>query len=81
MYSEETGGVYVRHTENEARCSIWSKQGVNKKIPHSDWATPIVVVTKTAGQSMFMWRFQNPINPVLKTDIYPLPLPEKLFRS
>ena len=26
MSSEETGGVYVQHTENEARRSIWSKR-------------------------------------------------------
>ena len=26
------------------------KQGVIKKVPHSDWATPIVVVRKTGGK-------------------------------
>ena len=34
------------------------KQGVIKKVPHSDWATPFVVVGKM-GQSTYMWRFQN----------------------
>ena len=57
------------------------KQGVIKKIPHSDWATPILVVRKTGGKVRICGDFKITINPVLKTNIYPLPLPEELFQS
>ena len=56
-------------------------QGVIKKVPHSDWATPVVVVRKPGSKFHMCGDFKNTINPVLKTDIYPLPLPEELFRS
>ena len=56
-------------------------QGVIKKVPHSDWATPIVVVRKAGGKVRICGDFKITINPVLKTDIYPLPLPEELFQS
>ena len=57
------------------------KQGVIKKIPHSDWATPIVVVRKTVCKVHICGDFKITIDPVLKTNIYPLPLPEELFQS
>lgn len=56
-------------------------QRVIKKVPHSDWATPIVVVRKPGGKVRICEDFKITINPVLKTDIYPLPLPEELFQS
>ena len=56
-------------------------QGVIKKVPHSDWSTPIVVVRKPGGKVCICGVFKVTINPVLKTDIYPLPLPEELFQS
>ena len=57
------------------------RQGVIKKVPNSDWATPIVVVRKTGGKVHICRNFKITINPVLKTNIYPLPLPEELFWS
>ena len=56
-------------------------QGVIKKIFHSDWSTPIVVVRKPGGKVHICGDFKVTINPVLKTDTYPLPLPEELFQS
>jgi len=56
-------------------------QGVIKKVPHSDWATPIVVVRKPGGKVRICGDFKITINPVLKTDVYPLPLPDELFQS
>ena len=47
----------------------------------SEWATPIVVVRKLGGKVRIFGDFKITINPVLKTDIYPLPLPEELFQS
>ena len=56
-------------------------QGVIKKVPHSDWSTLIVVVRIPGGKVHICGDFKVIINPVLKTDIYPLPLPEELFQS
>jgi len=56
-------------------------QGVIKKVPHSDWATPIVVVRKPGGKVCICGDFKITINLVLKTDMYLLPLPDELFQS
>ena len=40
-----------------------------------------MVVRKTGGKVRICGDFKITINPVLKTDIYPLPLPEELFQS
>ena len=58
------------------------KQGVIKEIPHSDWATPIMVVRKPGGKVHICGDFKITIHPVLKIDIYiySLPLPEELFQ-
>ena len=56
-------------------------QGVNKKAPHSDRSAYIVVVRKPGANVCICGDFKVTINPVLKTDIYPLPLPEELFQS
>ena len=55
-------------------------QSVIKEVPHSDWATPIVVVRKAGSKVHICGDFKITINPVLKTNIYPLPLPEELFQ-
>ena len=54
-------------------------QGVIKKVSHSEWATPIVVVRKPGGKIRICGDFKVTINPLLKTDVYPLPKPEELF--
>ena len=41
----------------------------------------IVVVRKPGSKVRNCGDFKITINPVLKTDIYPLPLPEELFQS
>ena len=57
------------------------KQGVIKKVSHSEWATPIVVVRKPGGKITICGDFKVTINPLLKTDVYPLPKPEELFHA
>ena len=56
-------------------------QGVIKKVSHSEWATPIVVVRKPGGKIRICGDFKVTINPLLKTDVYPLPKPEELFHA
>ena len=57
------------------------KNGVIEKVTQSDWATPIVVVRKPGGKVRICGDFKVTINPVLKNDVYPLPLPEELFHK
>ena len=57
------------------------RQGVIEKVPHSDWATPVVIVRKPGGKVRICGDFKVTINPLLKTDIYPLPNPQELFQA
>ena len=54
-------------------------QGVIKKVPHSYWATPIVVVRKPGDKVCIMCGDFKITNLVLKTNMYPQP--EELFQS
>ena len=57
------------------------KDGVIERVTHSDWATPIVVVRKPTGKVRICADFKITLNPVLKPDIHPFPLPEELFHK
>ena len=57
------------------------KEQVLEKVTHSDWATPIVVVRKPGGRVRLCGDFKVTLNPALKTDVYPFPLPEELFQK
>ena len=57
------------------------RQGVIEKVTHSVWATPVVIVRKPGGKVRVCGDFKVTINPLLKTDIYPLPNPQELFQA
>ena len=57
------------------------KEQVLEKVTHSDWATPLVVVRKPSGKVRLCGDFKVTLNPALKTDVYPFPLPEELFQK
>ena len=57
------------------------KNGVIEKVSQSYWATPIVVVRKPGGKVRVCGDFKVTVNPVLKNDVYPLPLLEELFHK
>ena len=64
-----------------AKLDRLEKRGVIEKVSQTDWATPIVVVRKPGGKVRICGDFKVTVNPVLKNDVYPLPLPEELFTS
>ena len=57
------------------------KEHVLEKVTHADWATPLVVVRKPGGKVRLCGDFKVTLNPALKTDVYPFPLPEELFQK
>ena len=57
------------------------REQVLEKVTHSDWATPLVVVRKPGGKVRLCGDFKVTLNPALKTDVYPFPLPEELFHK
>lgn len=56
------------------------REGVIEKVTFSDWASPIVPVPKSTGQTRLCGDYKNTINPVLKGDkFYPLPTKQDLL--
>ena len=50
-------------------------------VDRSDWATPIVVVTRKDGKLRICADFKVTINPHLKVPTYPLPTPDEVFAT
>ena len=50
-------------------------------VDQSDWATPIVVVTKKDGKLCICADFKVTINSHLKIPTYPLPTPDEVFAA
>ena len=50
-------------------------------VDQSDWATPIVVVTRKDGKLRICADFKVTINPHLKLPTYPLPTPDEVFAA
>ena len=50
-------------------------------VEQSEWAAPIVVVHKRDGGLQMCGEFKVTINPVIRTQVYPLPTPEEMFST
>ena len=57
------------------------KEGIIKKIKHSEWAAPIVAVLKKNGCFRICGDYKVTINHNLAVDQYPLPGTEELFAT
>ena len=55
--------------------------GVISPVTFSDWAAPIVPVTKANGQIRICGDYKMTVNQVANSDVYPLPLVEDLFNK
>ena len=57
------------------------EQGILRRITHSSWAAPIVVVPKKDGRVRLCGDYKMTINQYLEVDCYPLPKPNDLFAT
>ena len=55
--------------------------GVIERIPHSEWATPLVAVPKGDGSLRLCVDYRRTVNSSLEIDQYLLPLPEDLMAA
>ena len=55
--------------------------GVLEKVPHADWAAPLVVVPKRDGTLRLCGDYKQTVNRCIEVEQYPLPKPNDLFSS
>ena len=72
---------YAIRPSVEAELSKLENDGVLKKVKISDWASPIVVITKANNKVRICGDYKVSLNPMLNVDQYPLPNPEDLFAT
>jgi len=70
---------YAIRPKVEADLDALVKYGVLEPVTTSEWATPIVPVTKKDGGIRICGDFKVTVNPVLTAEQYPLPLIDDLF--
>ena len=57
------------------------KQGIIRRVDHSEWAAPIIAVPNKDGRFRSCGNYKVTINQVLEVDQNPLPSPEELFTT
>lgn len=72
---------YALRPRVEAELKRLTELGVISPVEHSDWATPVVPVSKKDGTVRLCGDFKITINPSLCVDKYPIPRIEDLFAS
>ncbi|KAJ8346503.1 hypothetical protein SKAU_G00279040 [Synaphobranchus kaupii] len=72
---------YALRPKVEAELTRLTELGVISPVEHSDWATPVVPVSKKDATVRLCDDFKVTINPALCVDKYPIPRIEDLFAS
>ncbi|XP_051782565.1 uncharacterized protein K02A2.6-like [Erpetoichthys calabaricus] len=72
---------YALRPRVEAELKRLTALGVISPVEHSDWATPVVPVSKKDGTIRLCGDFKVTLNPSLCVDKYPIPRIEDLFAS
>ena len=57
----------------EAELKKLEKEGIITKVTNSEWATPIVPVTKSSGDVRICGDYKTTLNPALISESYTLP--------
>ena len=65
----------------EAALDKLKAQGVIDKVTFSDWAAPIVPITKQDGTIRISGDYKLTVNKTAKIDVYPLPKIDELFAA
>ena len=72
---------YALKSQVEQELNRLEREGVLKRVNHSQWAAPIVTMPKKDGTVRICGDYKVTVNPVLDVDQYPLPWPEDLFAT
>ena len=72
---------YALRPKVEAEIERLEAEGILSKVRHAEWATPVVPVPKESGAVRLCGDFKITVNPVLKSEEYPLPLISDIFAS
>ncbi|PAA84717.1 hypothetical protein BOX15_Mlig028849g1 [Macrostomum lignano] len=70
---------YALKSKIDAELQRMQEVGVIEPVRHSDWATPVVPVSKPNGTIRLCGDYKVTLNPQLKIDHYPMPTPEELY--
>ena len=81
VYRKARPVPYALKQKVEAELDRLEQQGIIKKVEHSSWAAPIVVVPKTDKLIHICRDYKVSINPYVRTEGYPLPTVQDLFSS
>ena len=57
------------------------EKGVLEQVKYSEWATPLVPVSKTDAKVQLCGDYKITVNPILDVDQYPLPKPQELLAA
>ncbi|VDL65922.1 unnamed protein product, partial [Nippostrongylus brasiliensis] len=63
----------------EAKLEELVQNGTLRRVEHTEWATPLVVVPKPGGKVRICGDYKVTVNPQLDINQYPLPKPDDLF--
>ena len=72
---------YALKSQVEQELNRLEREGVLKRVNHSQLAAPIVTMPKKDGTVRICGDYKVTVNPVLDIDQYPLPRPEDLFAT
>ena len=57
------------------------REGILSPVSYSEWASPVVIVTRPNGRIRLCGDFKSTLNPVLENEEYPMPTADELFNE
>ena len=81
VYRKARPVPYALKKPLEEKLDFLEKQGILKKVDHSNWATPVVLVPKPDKTIRMCGDYKTTINQWVRTEGYPLPTVQDLFST